>query len=422
MHPNKVQKLFFQKCLQHHRYFYNKTIEKINSAYEARKKEFQESPSCVHCKEPKEDNSLCCKKHETKPLPWKINISFITLRSQVMQSDEIAKTDPEKAWQAETPYDTRQLAIREAVTAFKSALTNKARGNIKNFQLGYKCRKAPKQVFCVDSSAIKKVSKTPKTKKESSGRLFLQMFPKRLGDNKYIRVRKRGFSKLPETFEHDCKIMKYGKQYYLLYVFEKEVSKSDSLKKDILSLDPGVRTFQTGFSPSGLVYKFGDKHNYLLKTLHAKLDKIRSKRSKVALKKKKNLRNTCLKIEHKIHNLIENLHNQSASHIAKNFQRVLLPKFSTSVMQQSNKLSGSVKRDMWSFSHYKFQQKLIGLCNQHSSALYIVEEHYTSKTCGCCGKQVEIGGSKTFNCDSCGYIQDRDVNGARNILLKHLEI
>ena len=63
-----------------------------------------------------------------------------------------------------------------------------------------------------------------------------------------------------------------------------------------------------------------------------------------------------------------------------------------------------------------------GLCDRHGGVLYIVEEHYTTKTCGTCGTQVDIGSAKTFCCHSCGYTQDRDVNGARNILLKHLQI
>jgi putative transposase len=48
-----------------------------------------------------------------------------------------------------------------------------------------------------------------------------------------------------------------------------------------------------------------------------------------------------------------------------------------------------------------------------------VEESYTTKTCGCCGKiNTKVGGSSTFNCEKSGYKEDRDVNGARNIWIK----
>ena len=352
------------------------------------------------------------------------------MRSEVLQSDEAVQNDPTKSWQIETPYDTRQLAIQEAITALKAAITNKKRGNIAHFQLGYKSRKMPKQVFCVDSAAIKKVMKKAKPVKKGkgkksktqpvSGHAWLQMFPSRLGPHKYIRVRKRALKGLPDTFERDCKIMKYGKEYYLLYTFDKDIRVAETEKEDLLALDPGVRTFQTGYSPSGLVMKCGERQSALIRVLHERLDGLRSLRSKAFQKRKQRLRNTCLRVEHKIFNTIENLHNHTASHISKHFKAVLLPSFGTSVMQKGTTLASTTKRDLWTLSHYKFQQKLIGLCNQQGTTLYIVEEDFTTKTCGTCGMLQDVGKTKIFQCRSCEYKQDRDVHGARNILLKHL--
>ena len=49
----------------------------------------------------------------------------------------------------------------------------------------------------------------------------------------------------------------------------------------------------------------------------------------------------------------------------------------------------------------------------------ICDEDYTSKTCGKCGKIHEkLSGSKLFKCPYCHIEIDRDVNGARNILLR----
>src|SRR2546423_588161 len=51
----------------------------------------------------------------------------------------------------------------------------------------------------------------------------------------------------------------------------------------------------------------------------------------------------------------------------------------------------------------------------------ICTEEYTSKTCGCCGViNKNLGSLKTFKCPSCGATIDRDVNGARNVLLKYI--
>ncbi len=409
----------------------------MNNEFKSRKEAFQASATCVHCTEPKEEGSFCCAKHRTKALPWKLTTSFYTLRSQVMDSDEKVKDDPSKSWQLETPYDTRQLAIQEAATALKAAITNKKRGNISQFNLGYKSRKDPKQVFCVDSSAIKLVKKRPKkpttAKKSKKGKkgkkakkqptsenTWLQIFPTRLGDQKYVRIRKRAMKQLPDVFQHDCKIMKFGKEYYLLYIYEKQTQDKMETKDNMIALDPGVRTFQTGYSPSGVLVKCGEHQRTLIHRLHEKLDTLRSLRTKAHQKRKQRIRNACLRMEHKIINTIDNLHNQTANYISKNYGVVLLPKFSTSVMQKGTTLASTTKRDLWTFSHYKFQQKLIGLCNFHNTTLYIVEEDFTTKTCGVCGELKEVGKAKIFECTSCGYKQDRDIHGARNIMLKHI--
>ena len=408
IHPSKRQKELFQKCFQSHRFFYNKAIKYINTKYSDRKEGFTKSPTCVHCVNPKVEGSFCCEKHQTKSLPWKLDISLISLRKQVIKSDKEIKGTKDE-WQSDVPYDTRQLAIKDAVAAYKACVTNKKRGNIDSFNLRYKSRRNLSQIFWIDSSAIKYENEK------------LQIFPKRLKKDKYIRIRNRPHDKI-KPIEHDCKIMKYGNSYYLVYTFDKE-NNSESIKKDrypVISLDPGVRTFQTGYSPSGIAIKIGDRQNEQLKGLHNKLDILRGLRAKAILRRKQNLRKRCLKVEKKILNVIDNLHNQTASFLTSNFETILLPKFRTSVMQTEEGLHSSTKRQLWTLSHYKFQQKLKGLCEQKNNILYLVDEHYTTKTCGGCGSLMNVGSSKIFNCTKCSYKMDRDIHGARNILLKHI--
>ena len=90
-------------------------------------------------------------------------------------------------------------------------------------------------------------------------------------------------------------------------------------------------------------------------------------------------------------------------------------------MLRGKKLSKRTKRQMQAFSFYKFKEKLAFQCQKYGSHLVLVDEDYTSKTCGACGNiKLDLGGNKTFTCDSCGVVLDRDENGARNILLKNL--
>ena len=76
------------------------------------------------------------------------------------------------------------------------------------------------------------------------------------------------------------------------------------------------------------------------------------------------------------------------------------------------------------WNHYAFRQKLKSVGQRHGNK-HVVEvgEAYTSRTCGLCGTlNHDLGGAKTFQCvdEHCGVQIDRDVNGARNMLLREL--
>ena len=87
------------------------------------------------------------------------------------------------------------------------------------------------------------------------------------------------------------------------------------------------------------------------------------------------------------------------------------------------KLSKITKRQLQAFSFYRFKEILKYRCKTAGRKLVLVEEDYTSKTCGKCGEiNYDLQGEKTFNCKCCKIAIDRDYNGARNILLKNLEV
>jgi putative transposase len=76
---------------------------------------------------------------------------------------------------------------------------------------------------------------------------------------------------------------------------------------------------------------------------------------------------------------------------------------------------------MLTWSHYRFKQLLISMSDKHDVIVVEMNEAYTSLTCGKCGHvHAKLGGNKVFKCPECGYVVDRDPNGAFNIMLKAL--
>jgi transposase len=76
------------------------------------------------------------------------------------------------------------------------------------------------------------------------------------------------------------------------------------------------------------------------------------------------------------------------------------------------------------WNHFAFRQKTKNVAARLGTKHVLeVDEAYTTRTCGLCGTLNDtVGDAKTFQCvdPHCGVHIDRDVNGARNILLREL--
>ena len=92
------------------------------------------------------------------------------------------------------------------------------------------------------------------------------------------------------------------------------------------------------------------------------------------------------------------------------------------ISKKDRKISSKTAGSICTYSHYLFQQRLIHKSREFPwCKVVIVEEDYTSVTCGSCGKyNHKLGSSKDFNCPHCDYKADRDINASRNILLKYI--
>ena len=68
--------------------------------------------------------------------------------------------------------------------------------------------------------------------------------------------------------------------------------------------------------------------------------------------------------------------------------------------------------NLWSFD--LLYKRLQNKAEEKGIEIEFVPEDYTTQTCPNCGtKNKPI--DRAYECDSCGYAQDRDINGAINI-------
>jgi putative transposase len=255
----------------------------------------------------------------------------------------------------------------------------------------------------------------------------LNLCPSYLKDNSKLIVDKR-YSKYENySAESDLIILKDGLKYFILFSKEKTFNKLEQ-KQEIISLDPGIRKFQSFYTPDGYVGSIGDKSlkNKVL-NIDKRVDKLKSiskKRENIKNKSKKEknriwkINKKCYNLKNKVKNIIKDFQWKISSFLTKNYKVVLLPVFKSKDMQKN--LNEENNRVLNIYSHYKFQQKILYQGTKYGCDVRIIDEYYTTKTCGNCGNINNfVGNSDVFWCPFCKIEMHRDYQAARNIYLKN---
>jgi IS605 OrfB family transposase len=124
----------------------------------------------------------------------------------------------------------------------------------------------------------------------------------------------------------------------------------------------------------------------------------------------------------KTRDLKSDAHWKTAKSLCERYDHVVIPRLPVAKMVQT--LARSTSRQLMHWSHYQFRQRLQHKAAQLGVCVHVVNEAYTSMTCGRClwiEESFRRNSSKHFECRRCGYAADRDLNAARNIMLKTIE-
>ena len=112
-------------------------------------------------------------------------------------------------------------------------------------------------------------------------------------------------------------------------------------------------------------------------------------------------------LKNKIKNKIEEIKNgQNVKQELKKYSRI-------------RRLNGRVKFVLNNLSHYGFRQHLTNKCSEYGCELIKVTEEYTSQICPLCGKADKTYEGRIKICINCNYRMNRDISGARSILIKN---
>ena len=120
-------------------------------------------------------------------------------------------------------------------------------------------------------------------------------------------------------------------------------------------------------------------------------------------------------------NLQREMHIKITNWLTTKYKVILLPEFRVKEMirKKCRKIGKKTVRNMSLLAHATFREMLKTKAKERGCQVILVSEHYTSKTCGNCSNvKYNLGSNRIYACKKCDVILDRDVNGARNILLR----
>jgi putative transposase len=336
-----------------------------------------------------------------------INGKFKNLRPQI--KEQCKKEQVEKGY----IYNSIIVdnAVLQALTTFKAVMSKnkKMKGSKSGFaSLKFKSRKGSKHSFSMDR------------------------MPKGLNPATKVLGKIRLTESVPQEAINKSCVITYDKGRWFIQV-QQHIKINAEIQGDVkcVAIDPGVRTFATCYSETEVIIAGDDFAKERLFPLMKRVDRLLSKRKMIENSKKteeqwyqekiRGIDKKIDKLKSKKDDLLLDLHNRLAYELVQKYDIIFLPTFETQKMskKQGRRIRRRTTREMLSLGHYEFKLRIKWYAKKYGKHVVDCNESYTSKTRSWSGEiDDKLGGKKIIKDDN--FIVDRDVNGARGILLKQL--
>ena len=279
---------------------------------------------------------------------------------------------------------------------------------------------------------LPKFKKRDRYKLSYTGKATVGIIAKR-----YIRLPKLGYIKTSKTgCLKDVKIKRYTierdstMRWYVTFQIEENVVQLPKTGK-VVGLDLGLNDMVTTSDnfKSGCFNEQSLEN--LIKLQQRKYSKRRH-RAKLAIKENidslhiydcKNVeraRVTKAKLQKRLTNKRKDFLHKLSTKLVKTYDIIVIEDLKSKNMMKKHILAKAIGNASW----YEFRTMLKYKCGWYGKQLIIVPPQYTSQECSNCHHN---SGKKTLDvrewtCSNCGVHHDRDINAAKNILKKGLNI
>lgn len=331
--------------------------------------------------------------------------TFYWLRNRFVNESNIP---PSKRYLLDCPKHVREGAVKDLSQAFMVNFKVRKKNPQHTFDVHFRRRK--------DSHSI--VIPKASMKRTYSGVCF---YPTLLSKEP-IQLLHGGTIDHPTS---DCRLSLDRVGRWVLYVptdVQQFKPASNNQADRICSVDPGVRTFATTWSPGGEAFKLGDGDSTRMYGMLVRIDKLVSSIARARGRSRYRRRAALDGLRQRYENVQRDMHYQIANFMVVKYDTVILPVFGSKRMSSRTmrRLSTKTVRSMLGMGHYAFRQRLKDVAGHSGKTVLECSEEYTSMTCSRCGVlNRTLGSAKVFRCKSCSLRIDRDLQGAFNIFLKY---
>lgn len=327
---------------------------------------------------------------------------LIAIRDSNLKLEKYETNEEISEFEKRVSKSIRDNAVRNVCSAYKTAITNLKEGNCKFFNIGYKLKSASKKCAELSTSDIK-ITKNGK----------VRISPTFFGEeNCEFDLGKRNLKKYGKCIiKNNCDLLKRNDGYYLGLILPTEEKQNEEFE-NFCGVDPGVRTFLTSYGSNGIV-EYNHNRGYLEK-LNKLLINLKEKRKKRVRKR------SLTKIDKRKENFITDIHWKAITELLKSSDVIFFGDIKSHGIVKNGK-NKTLNRQINDLKFYVFKQRLKYKAKVLHKKVVFVNEAYTTQGCSKCGNLWKyIGCSKIYSCINCKSIYDRDINSAKNILMKGL--
>lgn len=348
------------------------------------------------------------------------------------------------------PSDVRKFVTKQFASNFSSAKTNAKGRRFRMHPIPYAKKdgtfQAEHQYMKLDlqNGTVRFHDPTEVVGKTERG---TTMYP---GTIRLHKQKRRDSRMLPfDDSPHDVTVLKKKGRFFLCVpLFERAdpAISNHSIEEDgvldeneTIALDPGVRTFMTGFcAGTGRIIEYGNakdlkprlalsnkrevgitnKMDQMIREGYSHVEYRKERKKKLFFKLRK-LRSRRHKHAQRQENIVREFHLDCATKMLSQFKHIILPKFSTKNIHKL-KVSQETKDYAKKLNHFKFRQRLLFKTWKHpGTVVWLCSEENTTMCCGRCGlNNRQVGDAEIFQCPECHFQAPRDHNASKNIHLK----